>query len=91
MAAVTTALSTQIYGEFQGAGPYVGVNTGTSYPTKLIPVNNIAYVEKYVDATVGITDGAKVIFNQGNQNVAAPSAVAINETVAAFLDRWNGV
>ena len=87
--AVSTALSTQIYGQFYGAGDYVGANTGTSYPTKLIPVSNIALVEKYVNATAGISDGAKVIFNQGNQNAAAPSAVAINETVAAFLARWN--
>jgi len=87
--AVTTALSTQIYGTFQGAGEYVGANSGTSYPTSLIPVDNIALVEKYVNTTAGIADGAKVIFKNGNQAAAAPSAVAINETVAAFLNRWN--
>ena len=86
--AVSTALSTQIYGTLTGASTNKVTSTPT-YPTWALPVGNIAAVKPYVDAGLGISSGALVVFKDPNMNVALESGVVINETVADFLSRWN--
>jgi hypothetical protein len=61
----------------------------TSYPTIAVSDTAVAAVEPYVNATLSITNGSKVILKASNVNGGLPTAYLSNTVFATVVSDWN--
>ena len=61
----------------------------TSYPTIAISDTAVAAVEPYINATLFIANGAKVILKASNINGGLPTAYLSNTAFATVVTDWN--